>query len=556
MSEAITRPAKRRPLKGADAAAAVAAIAGQADEIRRLNAPQHPLQYLPLSCIDVVRNTRQHYDEAAMAELVESIRAYGVMQNITVRPHPETPGRYQLVFGHRRYTGAQRAGLDEIPAIIRPFTDREFLEVQLLENLQRQDVHPADEAVAFAELLDRHGYSAEEIHLKVGKPVKFVLLRAKLVGLVPFWMEALRENRLPLAAAHDLARLPDVAQLEATKVYCYAQNDAGKTIYDAQAVRNYIASHILRDLHQAAFSKTDAALCSAAGPCTACPKRSGASLSLFSDLANKDMCLDGACFTAKKKAFVERRETELTQELGHAPILVSTDYQVKRSGVATSSQWSSSEKDKPGAVEVLVVDGRDAGQLKYVRMSTHEPIATAESLAKTKKAKQAELRAGKINTLHHVLVAAEYWQRLAAGTPVPDAALLRYCRGKIIRYGAPHRDMRAYLVEHFGFSNPEGGTEKMKGGVEPWVNENLQRLSNAQRLGLYFALMAYNEVANYSNSTSLETWAIATGIRVAELRIVATSVVDGKASSPGQLRNMERELQGQFPAAGEEVGRG
>ncbi|WP_310391476.1 ParB/RepB/Spo0J family partition protein [Hymenobacter sp.] len=381
-------------------------------------AGQHALQYVPLASIDVVRNTRQHYDEPAMLELIQSIRAHGVMQSVTLRPHPEAPGRYQLAAGHRRFFAAQRAELTEIPAGIRPLTDRQFLEVQLLENLQREKVHPADEAVAFDELLTSgQGYTAEEIGLLVGKPPRFVAQRAQLVQLVPAWQEALREGRLPLGGAHALARLAaehqEQAQTQLNQGYHADWVEIGgvrKRTYDTAGVRRWVKDSLSRNLATAAFPKDDPDLFPVAGACTTCPKRTGNCLYLFQDMGT-DRCLDAGCFETKRNNFLERQLALIEQTLDGGPVLRITDeWGNRRPGVLNRYDYQLVAEETEIAPEVLesgrfrqaiVMDGHQAGQLVHVLVKAElaqaaDPVGARQAQEAAEKEKSRQEKAATV----------------------------------------------------------------------------------------------------------------------------------------------------------------
>ena len=108
---------------------------------------------------------RQTFDEAAMEELAASVRQYGVLQPILVRP---VDGGYEIVAGERRYRGAKLAGLKEIPAIVRVFNPLEMAEVAIIENVQREDLNVIEEARAYQVLMNRFGLTQAELSEKVG----------------------------------------------------------------------------------------------------------------------------------------------------------------------------------------------------------------------------------------------------------------------------------------------------------------------------------------------------------------------------------------------------
>lgn len=140
------------------------------------------LKSLPLSAISPLPGQpRTHFDEAALNELAESIRARGVIQPIIVRPRGE--GRYQLVAGERRWRAAQKAQLHEIPAIVRELDDREVMALALIENLQREDLNPVEEARAYRRLSDEEGMTQAEIASMVDKSRSHVANIQRLLDL-------------------------------------------------------------------------------------------------------------------------------------------------------------------------------------------------------------------------------------------------------------------------------------------------------------------------------------------------------------------------------------
>jgi len=136
------------------------------------------------------RQPRADFDEGTLGELATSIRAKGVIQPLLVRPCEG--GRYELVAGERRLRAAERAGLSRVPVVVREVSDAESLELAVIENVQRDDLSPLEEAVAYQRLLDEFGHTQEELAERVGKSR-------------PAVANALRLLRLPEPIKHDLA---------------------------------------------------------------------------------------------------------------------------------------------------------------------------------------------------------------------------------------------------------------------------------------------------------------------------------------------------------------
>ena len=163
-------------------------------------------------------NSHSRIDVTALADLVSSVRAHGVLQPVVVRQYKngsKTAGEFELVCGHRRHAAASQAGLTEIPAIVRELSDAEALELQIVENLQRQDLHPLDEAEGYARLRDEHKCDVARIAERVGRSVPYVYDRLRLVGLNKDAKEMLRDGRLSAGHAVVLARLKPAEQKRA-----------------------------------------------------------------------------------------------------------------------------------------------------------------------------------------------------------------------------------------------------------------------------------------------------------------------------------------------------
>lgn len=126
---------------------------------------------------------RQFFDEEKLLELASSIKEHGVVQPIIVRPLKQ--GEYEIVAGERRWRASQRAGLNEIPAIISEFSDAQISEIALIENIQREDLNPIEEAQAYKRLMEEFGLTQEQLSQKVGKSRSFIANTVRLLNLHP-----------------------------------------------------------------------------------------------------------------------------------------------------------------------------------------------------------------------------------------------------------------------------------------------------------------------------------------------------------------------------------
>jgi ParB family chromosome partitioning protein len=151
---------------------------------------------------------RKNFDEDALNELADSIREHGVVQPVVVRPLED--GFFQLIAGERRWRAAQRAGLYRIPAVVREAGEHAALEVALIENLQREDLNPIEEAQAYERLISDFGLTQEDVSRRVGKNRATIANMLRLLRLPPEVQQWLRENRLSTGHAKALLSLSDL----------------------------------------------------------------------------------------------------------------------------------------------------------------------------------------------------------------------------------------------------------------------------------------------------------------------------------------------------------
>jgi ParB family chromosome partitioning protein len=157
---------------------------------------------------------RRIFSEAEIDELALSIREKGVLQPLLVRPAPDAPGEYQIVAGERRWRASQRAGLRVLPVVVRTdLTDLDVLEIGVIENVQRQDLKPLEEAAAYKTLIERFGRTQEDVAKTVGKSRSHVANVLRLLALPGAVQSALNEGRLTAGHARAIAGAPDPERL-------------------------------------------------------------------------------------------------------------------------------------------------------------------------------------------------------------------------------------------------------------------------------------------------------------------------------------------------------
>jgi ParB family chromosome partitioning protein len=304
-------------------------------------------QYLAIDQIhESTTNPRRTFDESKLRELAESIRANGLIQPITVRPNDQG---FEIVAGARRYRASQLAELFSVPARIVEIDDAKALEWQLVENSQRVDVHPYEEAQGFQRLLDIPGYDVAALVEKSGKSASHVYARLSLLQLIPTVAEAFTQERITASHANLIARLPQESQAEAFE-QCWRKDwqDKEPHLLPAKHVAAWIQANLYLSLADAPFDREDPTLNPAAGACVTCPRRSGFNTALFADVVS-DQCLDSSCYHGKIEAFLDR-------EIAAHPGLVQIE-----------NGWRNPKEQRPGAVQ--------RGHVREIPTATDNPDA-------------------------------------------------------------------------------------------------------------------------------------------------------------------------------------
>ena len=161
--------------------------------------------YLPISQVESCSGQpRKHFDEESLQELADSITEHGIIQPLTVRKLAS--GYYQIIAGERRWRAARLAGLQEVPVIVMEADDRKAAELAMIENLQREDLNPMEEAAGFQSLIENYHMTQEEAAQQVGKSRSAVTNALRLLGLTPAVRKLVEENKL--SAGHARALVP------------------------------------------------------------------------------------------------------------------------------------------------------------------------------------------------------------------------------------------------------------------------------------------------------------------------------------------------------------
>ncbi len=299
--------------------------------------PRNEYQMIPLEWLeDSSTNPRKRIDEKQLQELSESIKEKGIYSPLLVRPLEAK--RFQVVFGRRRYLAAQLAQEKAAPCRVRNMSDAEVLEAQIVENGQRQDIHPLEEGSAYKALLELpdHKHTPASIAAKTGKSEAYVQGRLRFTELTPEIQEAFLQEQISITHALMIAKLP-ASQQPAAFSAAFRQvwtGDGHKPVLTpAKELEAWIQQNILMELAAAPFSKDDENLLAEAGSCANCPKRTGYNKLLFADV-QKDSCTDPQCFQTKIDA-------HLVAALQKKPQLVqiSNDYRSRNESVLGKSKY-------------------------------------------------------------------------------------------------------------------------------------------------------------------------------------------------------------------------
>ncbi len=199
----------------ADVALQPAAADGNADQ------PRRPDRRVPIEQIAPNPDQpRRHFAPAALEELAASIREKGIIQPLILRPDPEKPERFQIVAGERRWRAAQMAQLHDVPALVRELDDTEVLEIAIIENIQRADLNPVEEAAGYAQLMERFGHTQEKLAEALGKSRPHVANCLRLLTLPQGVLDMLRDGKLSAGHARALVgrdNAEELARLIATQ---------------------------------------------------------------------------------------------------------------------------------------------------------------------------------------------------------------------------------------------------------------------------------------------------------------------------------------------------
>lgn len=181
---------------------------------QQASAPRRPESHIPVERVHPNPDQpRRAFDETALSDLAASIKEKGIIQPLIVRPHTSRQGDFEIVAGERRWRAAQLAQLHEVPVIIRNFDDTEVLEIAIIENIQRADLNPVDEAAGYRQLMDRFGHTQEQMSVALGKSRSHIANLLRLLNLPEDVQHLLTDGKLTAGHARALVGHPDASTL-------------------------------------------------------------------------------------------------------------------------------------------------------------------------------------------------------------------------------------------------------------------------------------------------------------------------------------------------------
>jgi len=326
------------------------------------------------------KNTRTTFKKESLAELTRSVKEKGVIQPILVRP---VGARFQIVAGERRFKAANQAGLKEIPASVKNLSDEEALDAQLIENLQREDVHPLDEADGFLRLKNISKLEIPDIAQRLAKDPRYVARRLALTDLLEEARDDFRNDLITLAHTLEICRLSSELQPFALDA-CYErksvwsqkeqtyihQPDKEKPARHVKFLQAWIEQNIHLNLTKAPFKLDDTRLREDGLNCVECPQRSGFNKTLFADIKNTDTCLNPMCFQAKIQTLVQVRMSEIESKSGKPAAYISPYYSPNRAKDSLGkSDYQQIEKKADRcefAEQAVYAEGDEVGRVIWI----------------------------------------------------------------------------------------------------------------------------------------------------------------------------------------------
>lgn len=349
-------------------------------------------------------NPRRHFDSGKMDELVASIKEHSIIDPLLIRPVREDGvsggTAFEIVYGVRRKRAAEKLKMQQVPCVVRNLSDEEAMSLRLVENLQREDIHPLDEAQGYADLVEFGKVKVEQLPVKVGKDSGHIARRMSLLRLSDKARKIFLDGKLTEPIAFQLSRLQPNDQKE-----MLGELKDREWEWTPQAFSRRAARLMLR-LGNAPWDLKDEKL--HGGSCLSCQKRTGAVPALFPDIKETDICTDRSCFDKKgyEHAAVKLKDAEKT---GKPLSKIASRYSfhatemAKKLGMLASHEYRIVTDRCEHARDAIIVYGEEIGQVKTIcaekrckvhsgRIEKSEDQRSRDKQAKQKRQRDALIR--------------------------------------------------------------------------------------------------------------------------------------------------------------------
>lgn len=474
---------------------------------------------LPVDCIDPSpHNPRMfHEKDPALASLAASVSELGVLQPVLVRKPDPAVYRYELLAGERRWRASKLAGLETLPALVRDgLTDAEAIALTVTENLQREDLHPLEEAAGVASLVNS-GTDYRTVAQQLGRSLGWVARRARLAQISPAWRDAVAD---PESDVHEwsAAHLELVARLAVP-----AQDEILEKVnwrLTVEELQRLLADYT-REIKKFPWKVEDATLVPEAGSCAECAKTSACHPGLFDaeidgeGAQSMNRCLDATCYAKKMSRYVLRRARALEEKNERVVFVTDGSWQADREVPAFAQgkltpRWelTKTKKTTKGALPVLVVSGPNRGSMFYATFDERasaggarkaKPETAAEKLVARKAALDGRRKAAAITAFVADLEGGEI--------PAPAAASVHRLAAA---FGTRHTasSTYTYVDDKLAKVMPKGVMQKGGAYLDPFKAYTTIRTPTMAAAVLWGSvrLVLSERLTFYDNSQAVKLW--------------------------------------------------
>lgn len=354
-------------------------------------------QYLKIKLYDITetgKNPRGSMNQKTIDELAADIAVHDLINPITVR---KAGSKYELIAGHRRFAAMKQIGWIECDCMVVDANDDEAFEISVIENLQREEVHPMDEAIAFKSVIDKS--SIEHLSARIGKDIQYITRRLKLNDLIPDVQKLFRSGELELGHCMEISRLTPEYQKQCIKKLSDSEGYGNKEIKFFKTVKQlqyYIQTQLMHSLDAAPWKKDDPKLYAKAGACSTCPKNSAMNHELFPELAKNATCLDGNCYAMKSELFIKSSIKALQNDGIDVYALTSfyyfNDDDKKKypgmKGYVDRDDYAAGQKEGKDVLTGIMIDGPQKGQIVLFKFKSK---GSSSAVSAGKKSDKIEL---------------------------------------------------------------------------------------------------------------------------------------------------------------------